>query len=341
MKRCLRIAPTLAFACCIGMAVAGAEEPVEVVDHSGAIVSVEQPVERIASVYGIGTYYVYALGAGDQLVAGWYVGLKSVAQASETMVRFEPRLEELMLYGDPNVEEIVRRGAQLVLVDASRHAEFAEQMSDLGVPTIQYLVETPEALLEAMRLTGQALGSEANARAEAFVADFERILKGVSEDLADLADEDRAHVLFLGTSPLQVASGDMYQTRMIEAAGGRSVSADLLGYWNEVNLEQILLWDPDVILIPPYGPIQPADLLDNADWSAIRAIRDGRVCRMPRLIAPMDTPVPESLLGVLWMAGVFYPDRLTLDLMEEAARFYADYYGFDLGEDDLALLTVR
>jgi len=338
MKRGCLVALAVVFAWCVGLGVAGAEE---IVDQTGKILFVEQPVERIASVYGIGTYYLYALGAGDRLVAGWYVGLKSFEQASKTMLRFEPRLEELMLYGDPNVEEIIGRGAQLVLADASRHAEFAKQMSDLGISAIEYLVETPEALLAAMRLTGRALGSEASARAEAFAADFERILEGVSEGLADLADEDRARVLFLGTTPLQVASGDMYQTRMIEAAGGLSVSTDLFGYWNDVNFEQILLWDPDVVLIAPYGPIQSDHLLDAADWGAIRAIRDGRVYRMPRLIAPMDTPVPESLLGVLWMASVLYPDRLTLDLKEEAVRFYDDYYGLDLTEDDVVLLTTQ
>jgi iron complex transport system substrate-binding protein len=316
-----------------------ASEVVELIDQTGAVVRIDGPVDRIVSVYGIGTYYLYALGAADGLVGGGYVGVKSVAQAADAILRLEPRFEELFIYGDPNVEEILRRDPQLVLVDGSRHAAFAQQMTDLGVPAIQYLVETPEEFAEALRLTGEALGSEASARAEAFLAELDRVLEQVEEDLADVADDERVRVLFIGTAPLQVATGAMYQTDLIGLAGGLSVTSDLVGYWSEVNLEQILLWDPDVIVIPPYGPVQPADLIENPDWASIEAVRSGRVYRMPRLMAPMDTPVPESLLGVVWMAGVFYPGLVSLDLADEAARFYADYYSFDLTEEDLALLV--
>jgi iron complex transport system substrate-binding protein len=316
-----------------------AEDAIEIVDQTGATVRISQPVERLASVYGAGTFYVYTLGAADRLVMAWYIGVKGIANATEAMSRLEPRLEEILSFGDPNVEEIVARDAQLVLVDGSRHATFAEQMAELGVPVIQYLVETPEALAEAVLLTGKALGPEALGRANAFLDDYDRVLSAVADDVEGLAPEERVRVLFLGTDRLQVASGDMYQTYLIEAAGGISVSQELAGYWNEVNLEQVLLWDPDVILIPPYGPVQPADVLNDPDWASIRAVRDGRVRRMPRVIAPMDTPVPESLLGVAWMANLFYPDRVRLDLRTEVDRFYAFYYGYELTEAELDRLT--
>jgi iron complex transport system substrate-binding protein len=341
MRHQHRVGPCLAVAMLVLLAAPVASDIVEVIDQTGRAVRVEQTVDRIASVYGPGTFYLYALGVQDRLVAGWYVGLKSVSQATETMLRLEPRLEELLLFGDPNVEELVSRGAKLILVDGSRHAAFAEQMGELELPVLQYLVETPEALVEAVRLTGTVFGPEASARADAFVTDYERIAGAVRDDLAGLRDEDRTRVLFLGTSALQVASGDMYQTDLIEAAGGLSVSADLFGHWRPVDLEKILLWNPDVIIIPPYGPVRPTDLLEDPDWQAIRAVSAGRVHRMPRLIAAMDTPVPESILGVVWMADLLYPDLLSLDLAEESEHFYASYYELDLTEGELALLTAR
>jgi iron complex transport system substrate-binding protein len=320
-------------------ALAETESVVELVDQAGTTVRIEGTVERIASVYGIGTFFLYALGARDRLVGGGYVGVKSVAQASEAMLRLEPRFEDLFLFGDPNVEEILRRDPQLVLADASRHGAFAEQMLDLGIPTIQYVVESVDALHDAMRLTGEALGGDAGAKAERFRADFDRLVETIDRDLLDLAEEERVRVLFIGTAPLQVVSGEMYQAELIGLAGGRSVSSDLIGYWNEVNLEQILLWDPDVIVIAPYGPVQPSDLVGDADWSAIGAVRSGRVHKMPRLIAPMDTPAPESLLGLAWLSKTLFPERVSLDLRDEAVRFYEDYYAFTLTDDELDLLA--
>ena len=331
---------TLAVVIVLAGAVA-AEGVVELVDHAGETVRIPQPIERLISVYGIGTFIVYALGVGDRLVMAWYVGVKGISSASEGMLRLEPRLEELLAFGDPNVEEIAARDAQLVLADASRHATFAEQMTEIGVPVIQYLIETPETLKEAVLLTGRALGPETLERANVFVSDYDRVFSVVTSDLEALAEDERVRVLFLGTDPMQVASGDMYQTHLIEAAGGVSVSEELRGYWNEVNLEQVLLWNPDVILIPPYGPVQPEDILGNPDWASIGAVRDGRVHRMPRVIAPMDTPVPESLLGLAWMATLFYPDLVRLDLRTEVDRFYAFYYGYELAEAELEHLTGR
>jgi iron complex transport system substrate-binding protein len=314
---------------------------VEVVDQTGATVRIDEPVERIVSVYGIGTYFLYALGVADRMVGAAYVGVKSLGQASETMLRFEPRLEDLLLLSDPNVEEVLHRNPQLVLADGSRHEVLAGQLADLEIPTIQYLVESSDELEVALRLTGQALGGEAAARAEALLGEFDRVAETIDRDLAGLDETERARVLFVGTSPLCVASGAMFQTELVELAGGTSVSEGLIGYWNDVNLEQILLWNPDVIVIAPYGAVQPADLLEDPDWASLEAVRSDRVVRMPRLIAPMDTPLPESLLGIVWMAEILYPDLVTLDLREEATSFYTDFYGFALTEDELDLLAGR
>ena len=318
-----------------------AQTDVEIVDQTGRTVQIGQPVERLVSVYGMGTYYVYALGASDRLVRAWYIGLKSPAQATDAMARLEPRIEELLTFGDPSVEEMVALETDLILVDGSRHAAFADQMLDLGVPVLQFLVETPEALKEGMLLAGAALGVASFEKAEGFVADYDRVMTALEQDVNGRGSEGPVRVLFLGTDPLKVASGAMYQTLMIEAAGGTSVSSDLTGSWNEVNLEQILVWNPEVIVIPPYGPVQAETILNHADWQAIAAVQAGRVHRMPRLFAPMDTPVPESLLGVVWLADVFYPGQLSVDLAAEANAFYARYYDYDLSTDELEMLTRR
>ena len=315
-----------------------AESDITVLDQTGQTVIIPQPVEKLASVYGIGTFYVYALGANDRLVIAFYVGVKGVANASETMFRWEPRLADILSFGDPNVEELAASGTQVILADGARHAAFADQMAEVGIPVVQCLVETPEEMKQAMLLAGSFLGTDAQARANVFIADYDRVSDTVTRDLADLGDEERVRVLFLGTSLTRVASGDMFQSHLITAAGGQSVASDLLGHWSEVNLEQILLWNPEIIVIPPYGPVQPADILENPDWAAIDAVKAGRVHRMPRVIGPMDTPVPDSLLGIVWMAKLFYPELVSLDLEEEVTRFYSFYYDFVLTTEEVEYL---
>jgi iron complex transport system substrate-binding protein len=282
----------------------------------------------------MGTYYVYALGAGDRLVAAWYVGLKSAVQAPASFSVLEPRLRELLCSGDPNVEDLVARGADLVLADAAKTAAVALPLADLGVPTLVLSAETAQGVVDLTLLLGSVLGEPAAARAAALVADFYRVFGMASVAASEAPSGSRPRVLFLGADPLRVASGAMYQTGLIEAAGGVSVSADLAGSWNTVSLEQVLVWNPDVIVIPSYGDYTPADLLSSPDWRSVRAVHSGRVAKMPRVFGTMDTPLPESLLGVVWLSTLLYPERATFDVPAEARAFYSAYYGYSLAPEE-------
>jgi iron complex transport system substrate-binding protein len=324
------------------MALAGSAlaENVTVVDATGRSVPVPQPVKWVACTYGIGTFYVYALGAGDRLVAAWYTGIKSSSQAPASLRALEPRLDTLLFAGDPNVEQLAALGPDLVIADASRFEAFASQMEAIGVPTLLFAPETPQGVVDTALALGTALGEQAAARAARLAADFWRVYSTALAVASDVPASKRPRVLFVGSSPLQVASGAMYQTSLIRAAGGVSVSGDLTGGWNTVNLEQVLLWNPDVIIIPPYGSVSAVDLLANPDWRSVQAIQAGRVVKMPRVFAPMDTPLPESLLGVEWMSSLFFPESAAFDVRAEALAFYETYYDYALssGEADAFLV---
>lgn len=338
-----RIWIAIAVCCCLALVVSAQAEStpseVTITDQAGYTVTLNQPIEAITSVHGIGTYYVYTLGDGDRLIMAYYVGVKAISSVPATMLRWEPRLSELLSYGDPNIEEIVASGTDLVLADGTQHQAVAEQLRELGIPVALYRAESPAQMKEAITLTSTLLGSASEVRAAAFIADYDRVVDTVASDLSALDEESRKRILFLGTSVTKAVSGEMYQSALIAAAGGVSVSDALLGSWNEVNLEQILLWNPDVIVIAPYGPVQPVDILENPDWQSLDAVRTGHVYRMPRLIAPMDTPVPESLLGIAWMANTFYPGLLSIDLAHEINLFYTKYYGLELTEDEIDILS--
>lgn len=323
-----------------GFAVA-LKEVVELVDQAGVVVQIPQPVERIVSAYGIATYYVYALGAGDRIVNAWYVQIRGISKAPEALHRIEPNLEEKLSFGKPNVEEIVAQKPDLVLANPVKHGDMIKMLNELGIPTVQYIAETPEALKEAMLITGRALGPETAARAEAFCSYYDRVLTQVASQTDEIPNDRRVCVYFCGSDPLRVASGDMYQSLMIEEAGGVSVSQDLKGYWNDVNLEQVLVWKPDVIIITTYGGLQPEDILKDPDWQTIPAVQSGRVYKMPGLAAAWDTPVPDSLLGIMWLADVLYPGQADLNLASEMRSFYAEFYEYQPSDEEVAQLLEK
>jgi len=308
---------------------------VEVTDQSGTTVRVPQPVRRIASPYSIATYYVYGVGAADRLVVAGYLGARD-PEGQAGMLKLDPNFEAIanavstLNQKEANIEELAALQPDLIL--ASTRTSWLDAADALGVSILRFEGESPQALQDAMSLIGAVLGPHAAYQAEQFNAYYNRTLDMILAQTQTIAEPLR--VYFSGTEPLRVASGEMYQTTMVEAAGGISVTADLTGYWNDVNLEQVALWDPDVILFVPYGGANAEAFTGAAEWSAIRAVHEGRVYRLPKLSAPWDTPVPDSILGIIWMAQTLYPDQVSLDCAAEAMTFYRQFYGYVMSEEE-------
>ncbi len=308
---------------------------VEVVDQTGATVSVPQPVRRIASPYSVATYYVYSVGAGDRLVAAGYLGARDPVGA-EAMRRLDPNFDTVMNavstlnQQEANIEELAALQPDLLLTSA--RTDWLNAAGELGLPVIRFEGESPELLKGAMTLLGAALGPDAAHRAALFNAYYDDTLAEILAQTQPI--EPRTRVLFTGTDPLRVASGAMYQTTMVEAAGGESVSAELSGFWNDVNLEQVAIWNPDAIFYPPYGGANREAFTESAEWAIIPAVEAGRVYGLPKLAAPWDTPVPDSILGIIWMAETLYPDQVALDCASEAITFYNLFYDYAMSEDE-------
>ncbi|MCD5408506.1 ABC transporter substrate-binding protein [Candidatus Bipolaricaulota bacterium] len=302
---------------------------VTLVDQAGREVTLPGQVERVVSLYGVATLYLYPLGQQGKLVLGPYVGLKPGSLAWEALLTVDPGLPGKYSRHKATLEEVLAAGPDLVLGKVARDLEVAQQLSRFDVPTLLLDLETLDRIKEAVSLLGTAFGVPE--RASTLLSYFDEQLGEVEAAVA-AAEKTRPRVLFVGTSPFRVASGDMFQSEMIALAGGTSVTAGLGGYWQDVNTEQILLWDPEVVFIAPYGKVSPEDLLSDPVWGGVAAVEAGRVYKMPRVISPWDVPTPESILGIMWMAARLHPE-LPLDVVGEARAFYRAFFGYELSEE--------
>lgn len=313
------------------LTVAGWAETLTVVDQAGRTVEIREAPTRVASAFGVATAYVYALGAGDLLVGARYLGIPDSPLASQVMRRIDPRWEAKAFPGDVSVETIVALGAELVLVGL-RHRALAELLDGVGIPAVTYASETFDAVREATYLTGKIFGREEEA--QRLIAFFDEVLAEARG--AAPAEAAVPRVLFVGTEPLRVAGGGMYQAQLVALAGGELVAGDLGGAsWQNVSPEQVLLWNPDVIVIAPYGPVTPATYLDDPAFQGLGAVKAGRVHKMPQLLFAWDTPIPESVLGVLWLADLLHRGRAAMLLESLVARFYREFYGAELTVEEM------
>jgi len=86
--------------------------------------------------------------------------------------------------------------------------------------------------------------------------------------------------------------------------------------------------DPEIIIIPSEASYDREDILNDAQLAALSAVEKGRVYRMPGDYEAWDSPVPSSILGMLWLIHTLHGDVYALDaLMSDISGFYSDYYG--------------
>lgn len=314
-------------------------ESVTVTDQAGNEVTIPQPVRSVINAHGPSIYFVYGVGAEDTIVSANYLGVRDDGPA-ETMTAIDPDFPDKVNFNfttrEVNVEEVALIDPDLVITNP--RSPWIDAVKELGIPVFLFNAESPELIIDAMRSAGQIFGPNSTAQAEAWVAYYEGVIAQVADETSDLTEGQRISVLQTGTDPLQAASGDMYQTALIDAAGGVSVSSQLTGFWNDINLEQVVVWNPDMIWVPPYGGATTAAITDSTEWAIVPAVAAGEIYQTPQLVAPWDTPAPDSVLLIVWAANLLYPDLVTLDCAVETEYFYNTFYEYAIPAEEVAAL---
>jgi len=304
--------------------------PVTLTDQTGRTVTLDAPAETIVSCYYVSSYAVMALGLSDHLV-----GIENKADTRPIYSLSAPEFLELPAVGtmkESNVELIASLNPDLVIMP-QKLAESAETLTGLGLDVILVNPENHEDLCGMLSLIGDACG--VSDRAVELITYYGAQMDAL--DAATAGTEEPTVYMGGNSSYLTTAPADMYQSSLIDIAGGINAGADLEGdYWTEVSYETILVYDPDVIVIPSGADYTADDIANDAQLSSLTAVQNGAVYTMPSGIEEWDSPIPSGILGAMWLTSVLHPDCYPADaFIEEATAFYETFYGFT---PDAALL---
>lgn len=301
----------------------GTPGPITLTDQSGREVTLDAPAEKIVSCYYVSTYAVMALGLSDNLV-----GVENKADTRPIYALSAPEFLELPAVGtmkESNVELIASLEPDLVIMP-QKLAESAEVLTNLGFDVLLVNPENHEDLCSMLTLIGDACG--VSEKADELIAYYDAKMATLENLTADAASP----TVYMGgnSSYLTTAPADMYQSSLIDLAGGVNVGDALEGdYWTEVSYETILTYNPDVIVIPSGADYTADDILNDAQLSALTAVQNGAVYEMPSRLEEWDSPIPSGILGAMWMTSVLHPQLYSAETFAaEATAFYENFYGF-------------
>jgi len=305
----------------------------QVTDMMGHTVTVPRRVVRIATLSATATQLVFAVGAQDQLVVASF----GSAVKGKAMGAIYPRLTQVPEAGNQNaanIETLLAARPDIVLTE---EGPALDQMKAVGLPAYAFSAEQPGQLTDAIRKMGVLTGHTAEAAASLDLLATK--MKVVADAVGAVEMARRLRVYVAGTGIFKTFAGDFFQTFMVRNAGGVSVSEQLTGGKVDVSPEQVLVWNPDVIILTSYTRDTVSDVLANPKLQNVVAVKSRRVYVMPRYVVSWDMPVPESFLGTMWLAHKLYPDQVRFDMSAEIAEFYRQFYGFTVPAADLAGLS--
>jgi iron complex transport system substrate-binding protein len=209
--------------------------------------------------------------------------------------------------------------------------------AELGIASISLKLETPDELIRGIELAGEVMNCTERA---AEIADYYRAkLEYIRERTAHI--EEKKKVYFAGPAMLSTAGGDFYQNFIIEYAGGVNVASGGSGGWCAVSMEHLLSWNPDFIFVGLYGTANVQDFTGDGRLEGVSAVKNGRVYSSRYYIGSWDIPTPESLLGIMWLANMLYPEEVSFDMASEMTEFYRTCYGYTPSAEEIAEVLER
>ncbi len=323
---------SLALAAALGPAGASVRgRSITVTDNLRRTVTVPVPASRVLSLQPEMTRIIVALGAGETLV-----GLDYFLRDNDRLFPLVfPAARSLPVVSKPdesvNRELVVRLRPDVIFASPTEQQVPDAIERSLGIPVVALAsMGRFDGLLEEIGIAGKITGR--TGRAADLAAYFRKKVRDVAEaiDLVPAAAKPRVYLAFWSSL---IRTPVSYEP--VERAGGRNVADGLLPSYlgtigAVVNIEQIIRWDPDIILVQ--GSFPPKDrlvtvrgVLEDPRLRSVKAVRERRVYYTFGFWYWWDPAC--VLVETLYLAELFHPASFPdLNIEAQGDAVFREFY---------------
>lgn len=269
--------------------------PLTLTDDEGTSVVIPAEPARIVSLTPATTEILFAIGAGQRVVA------------TTDFDDYPPEvvsLPHVASYTGVDVEKIVGLEADLVIAGGNNFnpPEAIARLRSLGIPVLVVYAPDTETILRDIELIGRAVGraEPATTLAEAIRHDFEAVRTAT-------AGLPRPRVFYEldATNEIYGPADDSFLAEMIKLAGGEPITTGSPTVFS-ISLEKLVAADPEVIVLgdAAYG-VSPEVVRSRPGWGAMTAVRTGAIRPVNDIL--VTRPGPRIALGLRELALAIHP----------------------------------
>lgn len=317
-----------------------AEEEKETIiftDSAGREVEIPKNIQKVAPSGAVATMALYTINP-DKLI-----GINSkFSKATQKYIpqKYQDLPEFGQFYGKKaniNFEAIAAAKPDLIIDIGEAKETVKEDMDSiqeqLTVPVI-FIEATLDTMPEAYEKLGQILGEEEQCKKlSEYIG---TTLKDIDEKSASISEEEKTTIYYAeGENGLKTDPSGSIHADVFDRVGAKNVAQPNSGAsGSEVSMEQIIGWNPEVIVCSPEGSYQ--QVYEDSTWGDIQAIKDKKVYESPE--EPYNwlgrPPSINRVIGLKWMGNLLYPDIYDYDMIEEAKEFYKLFYHYELSDEN-------
>lgn len=314
-------------------------------DSAGRSVTIPTTVNRVYCAVPTAEAMVYSL-APDKMV-GWVN-----TPSDEQKEYLSDKAKSLPVLGGwmgekstANLEEIIKQKPDLIvfMTTTSINGNYTDLANSIQQQTSCPVVVLDSALSATPDMylkLGDWLGVEA--RAKKLANYCKEKLSTIKKEVASIPDDKLVSVYYAeAATGLATDPTGSDHTEVLDFVRGKNV-ADVEKKSGQgmtaVSMEQVLSWNPSVVLVSPTsGTDTYKKVTTDSNWAKIKAVADKRVYMVPSLpFNFFDRPPSVSrILGIQWLANLLYPDTVKLDIKAQAKEFYATFYNVKLTDEQL------
>ncbi|WP_276667696.1 cobalamin-binding protein [Thalassolituus oleivorans] len=252
------------FLCCCfnaSFTLAQSSESFDLIDDAGVEHHFSGPVKRIVSLMPHGTELLFEVGAGDLIVGA--VDYSDYPEAAKKI----PRIGG---YSGMNIEAILALQPDIVLAwpEGNPNREL-QKLTALGVP----LFVSDPVTFDGIAVNLERLGILTGHKESGAIA--AQVLRQQVDKLKRTYQQSaRVRVFYqVWNQPLITQNGDTFISQAIDLCGGHNVFADLDIRAPHINMEAVLVADPDVIVASGMGESRPEWLDDWKQFPKLNAVK--------------------------------------------------------------------
>ncbi|NUM36941.1 MAG: ABC transporter substrate-binding protein [Candidatus Brocadiae bacterium] len=284
-------------------------------------------IPRIVVTYRSASHIVAALDMQKYLV-----GVHNKTDTIPLFKELRHDIGSLPVVGDKmaglNLETLLRLDPTFVILYPNNIGfQTQKRLESLKISSEVIHVESLKQIQDSVAKIAKQLGAEE--KAKIVIEEMERVCHLLAEHTSGIKESQKLS-LYLSSSVsfFNTHSHEMLQHEMITKSGLKDASSLVYGGWSNISAEQLMAWNPDIIVISGSAPFSVESVLNHPRLAGLKAVQKKKVYRMPESrIAVWDFPGPDVVLGMLWLAHLAYPENFKNFLLEkELENYYRKIY---------------